>query len=86
MMVVPVIALPDEFEPRGTVAKIKPLHHSHLLQQMHGAINRGQIAPAPGHGRKDFPIGHRVQVPAQDFQNGLARAGDFSGLPAETAG
>ena len=78
MMVMAVVALPDEFKPRSTVAKIKPFHHAHLFQQMHGAINRRQVATAPGHGGKNFPIGHRVQMPPQDFQNGLARAGDFS--------
>jgi hypothetical protein len=40
--------LADQFKPRRPVAKIKPLHHAHFLQQMHGAVNRGQVAPAPG--------------------------------------
>ncbi len=78
MMVMSIIALADEFKPCGAVAEIKPLHHPHFLEQVHGAINRGQITTAPGQDGKDFPIGHRMWMPPQNLQNGLAWAGNPS--------
>jgi hypothetical protein len=85
MMVMAVVIFADEFESRGAVAKIKPLHHAHCLQQMHRAVNGRQIAPAGGHFGKDFPVGERMRMVPQNFQNGRARAGDFARLPPQPA-
>jgi hypothetical protein len=86
MVVMAVVALADEFKPRRAVAKIKPFYHAHLLQQVHGAINGGQIAPAFGHGGQNLAVRQRMRMPPQNLQNGLARAGDFPGPSAQTAG
>ena len=48
MMVVAVVAFADEFKPRRAVAKIKPLHHPHFFEQVHGTINRRQVTFALG--------------------------------------
>jgi hypothetical protein len=84
MMVMPVIALADKLESRRAVAKVKPFHHAHFLKQVHCAVNGGQIAPAFGYGGENFPVRQRMGVPAQNFQDRLARAGDFARLPAQT--
>jgi hypothetical protein len=84
MMVMAVIAFADQFKPRRAVAEIKPLHHPHLFEQMHGAVNRRQIALAPGQGGKYFPVRERMRMLPKNFQNGRARAGDLSRLLAQT--
>jgi hypothetical protein len=87
MMVMAVVIFADEFKARRAIAKIKPFHHSHFFKQVHQAINRRQIAFAflgfPHFG-KNFPVRQRMRMRAQNFQNGRARAGDFSRLTAQT--
>jgi hypothetical protein len=48
VMMVAVVVFANKFEPRGPVAKIKPLHHAHFLQQVHRAVNGRQITPVSG--------------------------------------
>jgi hypothetical protein len=86
MMVMAVIILADKFEPRRAVAEIKPLHHSHFLQQVHRAVNRGQVTPASGHFGKNLPVCERMRMAPQNFQDGRARAGDFSRLTPQPSG
>jgi hypothetical protein len=85
MMVMAVIAFADQFKPRCAVAEVKPLHHSHLFQQVHGAVNCRQIALAPGHGGKNFQVCERMRVLSQNFQDRRARASNLSRLLAQTA-
>ena len=85
MMVMAVIAFADQFKPRRAVAEVKPLHHPHLFEQMHGAVNRRQIALALGQGGEDFLVRERMRMLPQNFQNCRARAGDLSRLLAQTA-
>ena len=82
MMVMPVIAFANEFEPRRAIAKIKPLHHAHPLKQMHRAVNGRQITPVFCHAGENLAVRQRMIVPAQNFQDGLARAGDPARLSA----
>jgi hypothetical protein len=84
MMVMPVIAFADEFESRRAVAKVKPFHHAHFLKQVHCAVNGRQIALAFGYGGENFPVRQRMGVSAQNFQDRLARTGNFVRLPAQT--
>jgi hypothetical protein len=84
MMVMAVIAFTDQFKPRRAVAEVKPLHHPHLFEQMHGAVNRRQIALAPGQGGEDFLVRERMRVLSKNFQDCRARAGDLPRLPAQT--
>ena len=86
MMMMAVIVFPNQFKARRAVAKIKPLDHAHFLQQVHGAINGGEVATAFGHFGKNFPVGQRMRMPPQNFQYGRARAGDFPRLSAQPAG
>lgn len=87
MVMVAVVVFTHQFETARAVAKIKSFDHSHLFQQMHGTINGGQIAPSIAflHLRQKFPIGQWMGMFPQDFQYGRPRAGDFSGLAAQTA-
>jgi hypothetical protein len=78
MMVMPVIAFANELESRRAVAKIEPLHHAHFLKQVHGTVNGRQITSALGYGGENFPVRQWMGVPAQNFQDRLARAGDFA--------
>jgi hypothetical protein len=86
VMVMAVVILADEFKPRRAVAEIKPLYHPHLLQQVHRTVNRGQITPASEHFGKNLPVRERMRVTPQNFQNGRARAGDFSRLAPQPTG
>jgi hypothetical protein len=84
-MVMAVVVFTDEFKARGAVAEIKPLHHAHFLQQVHRAVDGRQVTPASGRFGKNFPVGERMRVTPQNFQNGRARAGDFARLPPQPA-
>jgi hypothetical protein len=84
-MVMTVVAFADQFKSRRAVAEVKSLHHSQIFEQMHGAVNRRQIALAPGQGIEDFFVGKRMRMLPQNFQNCRARAGDLSRLPAQAA-
>jgi hypothetical protein len=86
MVMMPVIAFVHEFEPGRPVAKIKPSHHAHFFQQVHGTVNGREVALAFGHGGQNFAVRQRMRMPPEYFQNRLARAGDFSGAPAEASG
>ena len=85
MMVMTVIAFADQFKPRRAVAEVKPLHHPHFFEQMHGAVNCRQIALALGQGGEDFLVRERMWILPQNFQNCRARAGDLSRLLAQTS-
>ena len=86
MMVMAVVALADQFKPRRAVAEIKPLDHVLFFKQVHGPINRCQITKTLGQRGKNLPAGERMRMRAQNFQDRLARAGDFARLPAQAAG
>ena len=64
MMVVSVIVFADEFEARRAVAEIEPLHHAHFFKQVHGAVNRCEVALTLGHFRKNFPVCERMRMRA----------------------
>jgi hypothetical protein len=81
-----MVAIAFEFKSRRSIAKIHPLDHVHLFEQMHRAINRRQIALIIGYGRKDFFGCQRMGLFTQDFQDRLARAGDFAGGLAQFSG
>ena len=57
-MMVTVIVFAHQFEPACAVAEIKPFDHAHFFEQMHGAIDGGEIALSPAllHFGKDFPV------------------------------
>jgi len=84
MMVMAVIAFADQFKSRRAVAEVKPLHHPQLLEQMHGTVNRRQIALTPGQGGKNVPVRERMRMSPENLQNCRARAGDLSRLLAQT--
>ncbi len=86
MVVMAVVALANEFKPRRAIAEIKPPDHVHFFEQVHGPINRRQITKTFGQRGKNLPTGKRMRMRAQNFQNRLARAGDFVRLPAQAAG
>ena len=80
MMVMAVVALAHQFKPRCAVAEIKPPDHIHFFEQVHGPVNGRQITKAPGQCGKYLPAGERMRMRAQNFENGLTRAGDFARL------
>jgi site-specific recombinase len=84
VMVMTVVAFADQFKSRRAVAEVKSLHHSQIFEQMHGAVNRRQIALAFGQGGEDFPVRERMRMLPQNFQNRRAGAGDLSRLLAQT--
>lgn len=85
VMMVAVVAFSDEFEARGAVAEIKPFHHAHFLEQVHRAINRRQIAFVLGQRVENLAIGQWMMMSPQDFQNRLARTGQFARISAQPA-
>src|SRR5260221_11594501 len=78
MMMVPVVALCQKLEPRHPIAEIKALHHLHAFQQVHRAIDRGEVAVALRQRGEDLLVGHGLRMPAENLQNGLARTGDLA--------
>jgi hypothetical protein len=85
MMVMAIVIFTDKFKSRRTIAKIKPLHHAHFFEQVHGTVNRRQIATVLWHFGKNFLVSQRMRMLPQNFQNRRARAGDFPRLPAQLA-
>jgi len=83
MMVMAVVIFTDKFKPRRAIAKVKPLHHAHFFEKVHGTVNRREIATAFGHLGKNFLVRQRMRMRSQNFQDRRARAGDFSRLPAQ---
>src|SRR5687767_8067595 len=82
-MMVMIVMLRDEFEAGCSIAEIKTLDHAHLLQQMHRAVNGGEIAFTFRKRGEDFFDSDRVLAMAKDFQDRLAGAGNFSCFAAE---
>jgi hypothetical protein len=61
-VVMMVVVIGDEFEARGAVAEIEAMDHAHFFKEMHGTINRGEIAFALGKGGEDFFARDRMFV------------------------
>ena len=81
-----IVAFTHQFEPRRAVAEVKAFNHAHFLEQVHGTVNRRQIAVSFRHRGEDFLVGQRMRVLAQSFEDGLARAGNSTGPLAEPTG
>ena len=64
MMVMAVVALADQFKPRRAVAEIKPLHHPHFFEQMHGTVDSRQVAVAFGQGGENLPVRQGMRMGA----------------------
>ena len=74
MVVVAVVAFGEQLEARSAVAEVKALHHAHALEQMHGAVDGGEVAGL-GQGSMDLADGEGVFLRAKGVEDGLARAG-----------
>ena len=85
-VVMMIVAVRDEFEARRAVAEVEAMDHAHFFEEMHGAIDRGQVAFAGRQGGEDFLGGNGVFAMAQNIENGLARSGDLAGFSAKTLG
>ena len=85
MVVMAIITLFHEFEPRGSITEIKPLHHPQLLQQLHRPVNRGEVAFTRRQFGEDFLVRQRMRVMPQHVQNGRARAGNLMRFPTQAA-
>ncbi|MEI8256511.1 MAG: hypothetical protein WCJ30_12625, partial [Deltaproteobacteria bacterium] len=83
VVMVAVVAFLRQFIARHPISKIKPIHHSHFLQQMHGTVNRDQVAQLIGQGRKDLLDAERMIVSAQRVQHRLAGGGHAPRLAAQ---
>jgi len=86
VMVMAVVAFMHQLKPRRAIAKIKPFDQVHLFEEVHGAIDRGQIAPLVTEGGEDFLAGDGMRLAAQNFQNGVALPGDFPRVLPQPAG
>ena len=86
MVVMAVVARGQQFEPGHAVAKIKPFDDTHCLQQVHGSVNRRQIAFPFRQSRKNLLVGQWMAVAAQDFKNDSARFRELAGVSAQPVG
>ena len=77
---VAIVAFTDQFEARHAVAEVKPFDHAQFLEQVHGPINRHEVAKSFWQGRENLLVGERMTVLAKDFQDGLARLGILGAL------
>jgi hypothetical protein len=82
MMMVSIVALRQQLEPRRPIPQIKPFDHPHALQQVQATIDGGEIAIPLRHCGENLLAGHGMRVSAENIENGLARAGDFAGFAA----
>jgi hypothetical protein len=59
MMMMAIVIFADQFKTSRAVPEVKPFDHAHLFEQVHGAIDGGEIAlrPALPHFSENFPIG-----------------------------
>ena len=78
MMVMAIVPLLHQFKPRRAIVKVKPFDHTHLLQQVHGAVDGREIALAGGHLGMYLFVGQRVRMLAENLQDGRTRAGDLA--------
>ena len=70
---VAIVAFTDQFEARHAVAEVKPFDHAQFLEQVHGPINRHEVAKSFWQGRENLLVCERMAVLAKGFQDGLAR-------------
>jgi hypothetical protein len=86
VVMVPVVIFTHEFKPSGAIAKIEPFDHSHFFEHMDGAIDGRQVAfsTAFAHFGQDFAVCQGMGMFPKDIQDRRARAGNFSGLAAQT--
>lgn len=47
MMMMTIVIFTHQFKAPRAISEIKTLDHAHLFQQVHGAINRGEVALSP---------------------------------------
>src|ERR1041384_208407 len=63
----------DEFETRGALPKVEPLHNPNFLEQSQGTVHGGQVAIDGGQGAVEFLDRQGAPVAAEDFEQSLAR-------------
>ena len=85
-MMVAVVPFVEQLEASDAVPKIKSFDHAHALQQMHRAVNGGQVAIALGQRCENLFVRHRVRMAAQDLQDGLTWPGDFARFAPQALG
>jgi len=86
MVMVTVVIFAHEFKSSGAVAEIETFDDPHLLQQVHGTIDGGQIALAitSSHLGQNFAVRQRMRMFSQDFQDRRPRARNLARLTAQT--
>jgi len=80
VMVMAAVGIIYQFETRDTVAEVETLHHVHLLEQVHGSVDRREVAVTFGEHAKNFFDRGRVTILPHRIQDALAWACDFSSL------
>jgi hypothetical protein len=78
MMVMLVIVVADQFIARDGIAEIEALHQFHFLQQMHGTVDRSQVALGGTGERVDFPDGQRVSLGLERRNDRASWSGQFA--------
>lgn len=86
VMVVSRMSGARHFETRRPVAEIEPLDEPHVLEQMEGPIDGGEVAFAGREGFEDLLVGHGPRVGLENSKDGLPRSGDSPGAASETLG
>src|SRR6185295_8310779 len=86
VMMVSVVALLEQLEPRAAAVELEALDHSHAFEEMHGSINGGQIAVALGQFIVNLANGHGMRMPPQRCENRLPGAGHLARLSAQALG
>ena len=54
VMMMAIIAFPQQFEPGNPIAEVETFHHFHGFEHPHRTVNSRQIAIATRQARKDF--------------------------------
>ena len=79
MVMMAVVVFAHQFKTPCAVAEIEPFHNPHFFQQVHGAIDGGQVAfsVALAHFSQDFAVREGMRMFSQNLQYRRARAGNF---------
>lgn len=75
VVVMVVAAFGNQFEAGGAIAKIETLNQAHFLEEMHRAVNGGEVAASFRHFFLQLADGDWVGLCAEEIENRTAGGG-----------
>lgn len=82
MVVMVIFSTTNHLKAGDAIPKIKPLHEPHVLEHVHGPVDRRKITPFPQR-LVDFFVGHGMGVCSEEIKNAFSGTGYFTGPLAQ---